>query len=104
MKPATRVLVTGAGGFIGHHLVKRLKAEGYWVRGVDIKEPEFEAYRGRRIPTSRSSFLAQHATGHEPHAPGLQPRGRHGRHRLHYRATGRHRPQQHPDQRSHAGG
>ena len=43
MKSATRVLVTGAGGFIGHHLVKRLKAEGYWVRGVDIKEPEFEA-------------------------------------------------------------
>ena len=42
MKSATRVLVTGAGGFIGHHLVKRLKAEGYWVRGVDIKEPEFE--------------------------------------------------------------
>jgi len=43
LKSATRVLVTGAGGFIGHHLVKRLKAEGYWVRGVDIKEPEFEA-------------------------------------------------------------
>ncbi|MDX1438419.1 MAG: NAD-dependent epimerase/dehydratase family protein [Rubricoccaceae bacterium] len=38
----TRVLVTGAGGFIGHHLVKYLKAKGYWVRGVDIKEPEFE--------------------------------------------------------------
>jgi GDP-D-mannose 3', 5'-epimerase len=37
-----RVLVTGAGGFIGHHLVKRLKADGHWVRGVDIKEPEFE--------------------------------------------------------------
>ncbi len=37
-----RVLITGAGGFIGHHLVTRLKAEGYWVRGVDIKEPEFE--------------------------------------------------------------
>jgi nucleoside-diphosphate-sugar epimerase len=43
MKQGTRVLVTGAGGFIGHHLVKRLKAEGYWVRGVDIKEPEYEA-------------------------------------------------------------
>jgi len=43
MKPVTRVLVTGAGGFIGHHLVKRLKAEDYWVRGVDIKEPEFES-------------------------------------------------------------
>jgi len=37
-----RVLVTGAGGFIGHHLVRELKADGYWVRGVDIKQPEFE--------------------------------------------------------------
>lgn len=34
-------LVCGAGGFIGSHLVKRLKSEGYWVRGVDLKEPEF---------------------------------------------------------------
>lgn len=34
-------LVCGAGGFIGHHLVKRLKDEGYWVRGADIKYPEF---------------------------------------------------------------
>ena len=37
----TRVLVTGAGGFIGHHLVTYLKGRGYWVRGVDIKLPEF---------------------------------------------------------------
>lgn len=37
-----RVVVAGAGGFIGHHLVKRLKAEGHWVRGVDIKQPEYE--------------------------------------------------------------
>ncbi len=37
-----RVLVTGAGGFIGHHLVKRLKKEGNEVRGADIKLPEFE--------------------------------------------------------------
>jgi GDP-D-mannose 3',5'-epimerase len=37
----TRVLVCGAGGFIGSHLVKRLKAEGCWVRGVDLKRPEF---------------------------------------------------------------
>jgi len=37
-----RILVTGAGGFIGHHLVKRLKAGGFWVRGVDIKYPEYE--------------------------------------------------------------
>lgn len=38
-----RILVTGAGGFIGHHLVRRLKQEGHWVRGVDLKYPEFEA-------------------------------------------------------------
>ena len=37
----TRVLVTGAGGFIGHHLVTYLKERGYWVRGVDLKLPEF---------------------------------------------------------------
>ena len=38
-----KVLVCGAGGFIGSHLVKRLKAEGCWVRGADIKYPEFSA-------------------------------------------------------------
>ena len=37
------VLVTGAGGFIGHHLVSFLKDKGYWVRGVDIKDPEYSA-------------------------------------------------------------
>jgi len=36
-----RVLVGGAGGFIGSHLVRRLKNEGFWVRGVDLKRPEF---------------------------------------------------------------
>jgi GDP-D-mannose 3', 5'-epimerase len=40
-----RVLVTGAGGFIGHHLTNYLKARGYWVRGVDLKHPEFEESR-----------------------------------------------------------
>jgi GDP-D-mannose 3', 5'-epimerase len=44
-----RVLVTGAGGFIGSHLVHRLKAEGYWVRGVDIRAPEF-------APTAADEF------------------------------------------------
>ena len=36
-----REVVTGAGGFIGHHLVTRLKEEGFWVRGVDQKFPEY---------------------------------------------------------------
>jgi GDP-D-mannose 3', 5'-epimerase len=38
---AKRALVCGAGGFIGNHLVRRLKNEGFWVRGVDLKFPEF---------------------------------------------------------------
>lgn len=42
MSQQTRVLVTGAGGFIGHHLTKYLVEHGYWVRGVDVKEPEYE--------------------------------------------------------------
>lgn len=36
-----KALVCGAGGFIGGHLVKRLKKEGYWVRGIDLKENEY---------------------------------------------------------------
>lgn len=36
-------LVCGAGGFIGGHLVKRLKQQGFWVRAVDLKKPEFES-------------------------------------------------------------
>jgi nucleoside-diphosphate-sugar epimerase len=45
-----RVLVCGAGGFIGSHLVKRLKADGAWVRGADLKHPEFS-------PTQADEFL-----------------------------------------------
>jgi GDP-D-mannose 3', 5'-epimerase len=52
MKARTRVLVTGAGGFIGHHLVRRLKADGLWVRSADIKRPEYEA-------TKADEFLLQ---------------------------------------------
>jgi nucleoside-diphosphate-sugar epimerase len=45
-----KALVCGAGGFIGGHLVKKLKREGYWVRGVDIKAHEFS-------PTTADEFL-----------------------------------------------
>ncbi len=45
-----KALVCGAGGFIGGHLVKKLKREGYWVRGADIKEPEF-------APTQADEFV-----------------------------------------------
>jgi nucleoside-diphosphate-sugar epimerase len=41
MAEPLRVMVSGAGGFIGHHLVDHLKEQGYWVRGVDLKYPEF---------------------------------------------------------------
>ncbi|MGH2756353.1 MAG: NAD-dependent epimerase/dehydratase family protein, partial [Actinomycetota bacterium] len=43
-------VVTGAGGFIGHHMVNYLKARDYWVRAVDIKSPEFE-------PSAADEFL-----------------------------------------------
>src|SRR5262245_38301724 len=49
MNEQTKVLVTGAGGFIGHHFVTLLKQHGYWVRGVDLKYPEYE-------PTAADEF------------------------------------------------
>jgi GDP-D-mannose 3',5'-epimerase len=41
MSHRSKIVVTGAGGFIGHHLVSALTRQGYWVRGVDVKTPEF---------------------------------------------------------------
>jgi nucleoside-diphosphate-sugar epimerase len=49
-QPARTALVCGAGGFVGGHLVERLKAEGFWVRGVDCKLPEFR-------PTAADDFM-----------------------------------------------
>ena len=40
-----RILVTGAGGFIAHHLINRLKRDGHWVRGIDLREPVHERTR-----------------------------------------------------------
>jgi GDP-D-mannose 3', 5'-epimerase len=45
MEKQIKILVTGAGGFIGHHLTNRLKDQGHWVRGVDLKAPEYELSR-----------------------------------------------------------
>ena len=50
MTTPKRILVTGAGGFIGHHLVTYLKREGHWVRGVDLKHPDY-------APTDADEFL-----------------------------------------------
>jgi GDP-D-mannose 3',5'-epimerase len=50
MTQSSRSLVTGAGGFIGHHLVSFLKRQGHWVRGVDIKYPQF-------APTTADEFM-----------------------------------------------
>ena len=49
MLTTIRALVTGAGGFIGHHLTSLLKEQGYWVRGVDLKYPEY-------APTDADTF------------------------------------------------
>jgi GDP-D-mannose 3',5'-epimerase len=55
-------LVCGAGGFIGHHLVRQLKADGYWVRGVDLKYPEFNE-------TAADEFIVGDLR--DPHVCGL---------------------------------
>lgn len=60
-------LVLGAGGFIGSHLVKRLRKEGFWVRGVDLKHPEFEATEADHfiIGDLRSPYLVEHVIDRE---------------------------------------
>ena len=57
---ATRVCVTGAGGMIGSHLVTYLKNLGYWVRGVDLKYPEFSS-------TDADEFIIQDLREYSPH-------------------------------------
>jgi GDP-D-mannose 3',5'-epimerase len=52
MSDTKKILVTGAGGFIGHHLVTHLKRQGHWVRGVDVKRPEY-------APTAADDFLVK---------------------------------------------
>ena len=87
-----RTLVNGAGGFIGGHLVKRLKAEGFWVRGVDIKPHEFAAPPADEfiIGDLRDPIVVAEAVA--GHRRGLPTRRRYGRSRLHlHRRTRRRR-------------
>ena len=65
------ILVLGAGGFIGGHLVKKLKQQGHWVRGVDIKDPDF-------VPTEADQFFHldlrdRHSVRKAMQSPASQP-------------------------------
>jgi nucleoside-diphosphate-sugar epimerase len=64
------VVVCGAGGFIASHLVKRLKADGMWVRGVDVKKPEF-------APTAADEFLLLDLRDEDQARRAVAPAGRH---------------------------
>jgi len=64
-----RVVVCGAGGFIASHLVKRLKADGAWVRGVDVKKPEF-------APTAADEFQLLDLRDMEQARRAVAPDGR----------------------------
>lgn len=67
-------LVLGAGGFIGNHMVSRLKSEGYWVRGVDLKRPEFSqsaadhfVIRDLRDPINVQELIGWAGSNRGPH-------------------------------------
>ena len=77
-------LVCGAGGFIGGHLVRRLKREGFWVRGVDLKFHEFAETEADDFVIGDlrdPAFLPRRRRS--PLRRGLSARRRHGRRRLH---------------------
>ncbi|MGH9906589.1 MAG: NAD-dependent epimerase/dehydratase family protein [Pyrinomonadaceae bacterium] len=83
MSENERVLVTGAGGFIGHHLTKYLVSRGYWVRGVDIREPEFEASETQEFELLDLTKWGKLSAGYSRHRRSLWFGGKHGRHRIH---------------------
>ena len=103
MASQTRTLVTGAGGFIGNHLVNYLKDQGHWVRGVDIKRPEYSDTRrtSSSISTCALRRLPRRVEGRRPR---LRARGRHGRHGIHLREPRDDPAQQLADRHAHARG
>ncbi len=108
MRIETRVLVTGAGGFIGHALVNRLKAEGCFVRGVDIKYPEYESSKADEfeiLDLRRWDSCLQATRGGIDQVYNLAAdMGGIGYiTAFHADFSRRHRPPQHPDQRAYAG-
>ena len=103
MANKTRILVTGAGGFIGHHLVKRLKKDGHWVRGVDIKRPSTKrpprtSFRCSICASGRTALQRRRASTRFTTWPPTWAAS----------ATSRRfpptSPEQHSDQRAHARG
>ena len=96
-----RVLVTGAGGFIGHHLVSYLKKKSYWVRGADLKYPEYEPSVGGRLCAARPAPLGRLPESHRWNRRGVRARRRHGRNGFHFGASCGDSPQQFVDQHSH---
>ena len=54
-----KALVLGAGGFIGNHMVERLKKEGFWIRGVDLKNTEFNSSIADELIDAHGDRMAQ---------------------------------------------
>ena len=101
----TRVLVTGAGGFIGHHLVT--VPQGARLLGPRRRPQAARVHRGRRrrVRAPRPAARGRRRAGDARRdRRGLRPRGRHGRHGLHLRAPRRDPAQQLADQPPHARG
>ena len=68
-----KILVTGAGGFIGHHLVNYLKERDYWVRGVDIKEPEYSSSSANEFPIIELNSIGLVSKGLNPNSGSMGP-------------------------------
>jgi nucleoside-diphosphate-sugar epimerase len=61
-----RIVITGAGGFIGHHLVNRLVGQGHFVRGIDIKKPEYDPTAAHEFINMDLRFLSQAQRAFQP--------------------------------------